>query len=104
MKSDKTMAQTSVKGLDRREFLAGAGLVAGASVLAGGAPLPALTGHSPAATGARHTPRRAVFQQMPYFSHDGTGEAYDRPTKSSATGDYLERIGQEEFLRRHWFT
>jgi hypothetical protein len=88
---------------DRRRFLAGAGCVAGAAVLTRRASWQALTGRAPRSAGVSPAPRRAVFREMPYFSFDGTGEAYAQPAGNRGTRNYLDRIGAEEFLHRHWF-
>jgi hypothetical protein len=92
-----------MRHFDRRRFLAGAGCLVGAGVLATRASWQALTGRVRRSAGTLPTPRRAVFREMPYFSFDGTGEVYEQPAGNRGTRDYVDRIGAEEFLRRHWF-
>lgn len=57
-----------------------------------------------AATDPASRPQGAVFQQQPYFSFDGTGERYTPPAANKSTVDYRASLGEEEFLRRHWFS
>jgi hypothetical protein len=57
-----------------------------------------------AATNPACAPQGAVFQQQAYFNFDGSGEAYSPPTGNKSTVDYRASLGDEEFLRRHWFS
>jgi hypothetical protein len=88
---------------DRRRFLAGTGWVVGAGVLGTRVPRQPLGGPASRSAGNPPAPRRAVFLEMPYFSLDGTGEAYERPVRNRGTRDYVNSIDAEEFLLRHWF-
>jgi hypothetical protein len=92
----------TLPSLDRRDFLAGASALAGLKLLStsayGGQSVHTIVG----TVGTRPAPQRAVFQQMPYFSFDGTGEAYERPAASAATREYLNGLGREEYLRLNY--
>lgn len=55
-------------------------------------------------TDPAQAPQGAVFQQQPWFSFDGNGEAYTPPAGNKSTVDYRASLGEEEFLRRHWFS
>jgi hypothetical protein len=48
-------------------------------------------------------PKRAVYNQQSYVSFDGTGEPYEHPGNNKSTRDYINSLGREEYLRRHWF-
>jgi hypothetical protein len=92
-----------IRHFDRRRFLVWASCLVGSGGLATRASWQALIGRAPRSVGVLPAPRRAVFREMPYFSFDGTGEAYERPAGDRGTRNYVDRIGAEEFLRRHWF-
>lgn len=92
-----------IRRVDRREFLTRAGVLAGACVLATLPSRSAVARRSGTPARSTRTPQRAVFREMPYFSLDGTGQTYDRPAGNRSTRNYVDRIGEEEYLRRHWF-
>ena len=88
-----------MRHFDRRRFLVGTGCLVG--VLAPRAFRQALADRPARSAGI--SPRRAVFRELSYFSFDGTGETYEQPAGNRGTRSYVDRIGEEEFLRRHWF-
>lgn len=83
--------------LDRRGFLTGFGLAVTSLPLQGLA-------YSNGSVPVRGQPQRAVFQQQAYFDFDGVGERYEAPLGNQATRDYVASLGEETFLRRHWFS
>ncbi len=86
---------TFTLALDRRGFLTSIG-VAFAT-----APLTVMATCNVA--GTVETPaHRAVYNQMPYISFDGTGEHYESPQGNRSTRDYVNSLSREEYLRRHW--
>lgn len=94
---DKNM---SIAAINRRSFLAGAG------ILAGSAPFSLLSGTNSTMTANWSTPQQAVFNEMSYINFEGTGKQHHVPRISGAnkkTRDYVESISHEEYLRRHWF-
>lgn len=84
--------------LDRRGFLAGAGVVLC------GLSLPERWNTIATRLPKARAPQRAVYQQMPYFDLTGHGDTYTPPCGNQATRDYLAGLTQEEFQRRHWFS
>lgn len=86
--------------MKRRSFLKGLGVATALPV----APLAAADAVKDAATDPAHAPQAAVFQQQAYFNFDGTAERYTPPAGNKSTVDYRASLGDEEFLRRHWFS
>ena len=83
--------------LDRRGFLAGIG------VAFGSVPVSALAGTAVDVAQGGSVPQRAVSDQLPYVSFDGTGRPFDATRNNSSTRDYVNSLSREEYLRRHWF-
>lgn len=83
--------------LDRRGFLAGIGVVFSS------VPVAALSGSGDAAVSGTGVPQRAVIDQMPYVSFDGTGRPFDATRSNNSTRDYVNSLSREEYLRRHCF-
>src|SRR5690606_1778478 len=78
----------------RRDFLAGVGVAVGSVPLSSVA---AAAPHTGAAAKADAAPQRAIHQDQPYVSNDGTGVAWDAPRGNQSTRDYLNTLTQEEF-------
>lgn len=92
----------SLGALDRRGFLVGISATLGAVPLSGVVAAAPVTNAGSVVAG---TPaRRAIHQELAYLDQDGVGVVYDAPRGNQATRDYVNRLTQEEFLRRHWFT
>lgn len=81
--------------IDRRGFLTSVTVAFTAAPLAG---------FCASASSSELMPKRAIYQQQAYISLDGSGETYDKPTGNRSTRDYVNSLGREDFLRRHWYT
>jgi len=88
----------AVASVDRRGFLIGV------IVAFSGLPLQMQAASETPVIIEKGQPKRALFQQLPYFDFEGSGENYSPPQGNQATRDYLASISHEEFLRRHWFS
>ena len=44
-----------------------------------------------------------IFQDRAHFKTNDALESYQKPFVSHSTKQYLDKIDQEEFLKRHWF-
>jgi hypothetical protein len=86
--------------MKRRAFLKGLGAATAVPL----APVTTATVQQDTATDPALAPQAAVFQQQGYFSFDGSGAAYTPPAGNRSTVDYRASLGEEEFLRRHWFS
>lgn len=90
--------------IDRRGFLTGFSLVLT------GLPLQALAGSRAAPGKVQESVKekgqgsRALFQQMPYYNFEGSGESFDPSRSNSSTRNYVNSLSREEYLRRHLYT
>ena len=88
-----------MSALNRRQFLGGVSL----AVVIAPLPVVALANSSESFRPVQYA-ARAVHQQQSFMDLGGQAGRYCAPQGNHSTREYRAALGNEEFLRRHWFS